>query len=148
MTAAHDAPPILSSGQEAVAEAAFEAWVEPAFGPLAKSGTILSQHFRTTWLAAWRACRHATLLEVERQREDAARIACGASHPDPRVEARFDGLREAAGQPTGGGCWKLIPWTAAYRCVQCGRWGHERCLRAHFAESGHDAEVERSEVFQ
>jgi hypothetical protein len=72
MTAAHDAPPILSAAQEADAEAAFEAWRDGRRSALVHFEEIIALD---AWMAAWRACRHATIEEVERQRRDEAKRA-------------------------------------------------------------------------
>ena len=49
------------------------------------------------------------------------RIACGASHPDPEVEARLVALREAENAPPDtAGCGRRGVWTYMYRCVECG----------------------------
>jgi hypothetical protein len=78
MTPAHDAPPILSRAQEADAEAAYERWRDnrdpfPWSWPLGVAAY-------SAWMAAWRACRRATLLEVERQRREAAKRAKGRAN--------------------------------------------------------------------
>jgi hypothetical protein len=69
VTAAHDAPPILSAAQEADAEREFAAWRDGLPAINWRDGGMLKSY--AAWMAAWRACRHATLLEVERQRRDA-----------------------------------------------------------------------------
>lgn len=62
-------------------------------------------------------------------------IACGATYPDAETEARVQALRGQQGLRTDGGCGKALPWTYAYRCVECARWFHRTCILRHFSES-------------
>ena len=60
-------------------------------------------------------------------------VTCGASHPDLEIENRVQAARVRKGAlMDAGGCGRTIVWTAAYRCVDCGRWFHHDCLREHF----------------
>jgi hypothetical protein len=71
-------------------------------------------------------------------------MTCGESSPDERAEAMIRSLREEQGFKTEGGCGEplvfgsLIALARIFRCLECGRWMHQRCLEAHFTESGHD----------
>jgi predicted RNA-binding Zn-ribbon protein involved in translation (DUF1610 family) len=53
-----------------------------------------------------------------------------------------------AGYRTDGGCGAVIDFAnpialaTVFRCVECGRWMHKRCILAHFEESRHDALTE------
>jgi hypothetical protein len=61
------------------------------------------------------------------------RITCGASHPDPAVEQRFQEVRSDRDAPTDtAGCGRSMVWTVAFRCVDCGRWFHRDCILKHF----------------
>lgn len=74
-------------------------------------------------------------------------IACGQTSPNPHTEALFRAMREADGHATDGGCGSVIDFAnpihlaTVYRCLECGRWLHKRCILAHFAESRHDEKV-------
>jgi hypothetical protein len=67
-------------------------------------------------------------------------ITCGSSHPDFAVEERVqrarakerDRVSEESDAEDAYGCGGTIVWTAAYRCVDCGRWFHRDCIRRHF----------------
>lgn len=64
------------------------------------------------------------------------RVACGTFHPDRETHNR---TAAQAGYPPDSyddtGCGQPIPWTFAYRCVDCGRWFHRDCIKRHFARN-------------
>jgi hypothetical protein len=64
-------------------------------------------------------------------------VMCGTFHPDVEVHARAMLMRQET--PDDGviyrdstGCGRLMHWTYAYRCVDCGIWFHQDCLLNHF----------------
>jgi hypothetical protein len=62
-------------------------------------------------------------------------IRCGDSHPNPSIEdiiAQERTLRDAP-KDDGCACGDIMHWTLAYRCVECGRFYHHDCIKAHFA---------------
>lgn len=70
------------------------------------------------------------------------RVACGASHPDPEINAGIEAMRSAEQARTDGfnGCGHAGIWSVMFRCVECGRWLHRECARKHFEtyrEHGH-----------
>jgi hypothetical protein len=68
-------------------------------------------------------------------------IICGASHPDLAIEDRVQLARARKRTSSDAdGCGRTMVWTAAYRCVDCGRWFHRDCIRRHFnASSSHES---------
>jgi hypothetical protein len=75
-------------------------------------------------------------------------IACGATSPNADTEARYRAMRSEAGFRGDGGCGAVIDFANpialanVFRCVECGRWMHKRCILAHFEESRHDVLAE------
>jgi hypothetical protein len=86
--------------------------------PSRKSLSILTRPGRN-------APEHATPVP-----QNVPTIPCGHSHPNATTERL---IREARPAPIKGGCGKLVHWTYAYRCVECGVWMHRACLLDHFA---------------
>jgi hypothetical protein len=64
-------------------------------------------------------------------------IACGRTWFNDRSEELTQSMRREQGYKTGGGCGVRMDVTHAYRCVECGRWMHQTCLKLHFEESRH-----------
>jgi hypothetical protein len=61
------------------------------------------------------------------------RVACGATDPDPYVEALIAEMRQNINAPKGfDGCGGSGVWSYMYRCVECGRWMHKDCILKHF----------------
>lgn len=67
---------------------------------------------------------------------DAIVIRCGATTPDPAVQAVLDAKTALHDQQTGedhsAGCGVLLPWWDAYRCVDCDKFFHKPCIADHF----------------
>lgn len=65
------------------------------------------------------------------------RIRCGASHPDARIDADLQDMRDSLNFPKDtSGCGASAIWSVMYRCVECARWFHRDCARKHFAAHG------------
>lgn len=81
--------------------------------------------------------RHALAAQLEQLaqvlRQPAPTIACGQTDPDPNVERRVVAMRQQIGAPTDdSACGRMMVWSIAYRCAECGRWFHRECLVRHF----------------
>lgn len=64
-------------------------------------------------------------------------LVCGQTYHSAVTEAQLPTLRadEPSAYP---GCGKPMAWIHTYRCLTCGRWLHNDCIRRHFKESGDD----------
>ena len=64
-------------------------------------------------------------------------LTCGLTYTDPRAETFAKVLREDGGFPMTGGCGRPLDLTnnlqqaATFRCIDCGRWLCEPCIRKH-----------------
>jgi hypothetical protein len=70
---------------------------------------------------------------------DAMHIRCGATSPDPIVQAILDAKTLvhdlSTGEDHSAGCGILMLWWDSYRCVDCEKFMHRECLRKHFADT-------------
>ena len=67
---------------------------------------------------------------------DAMHIRCGATTPEPTIQALLDAKTlihdVTTGENHNAGCGKLILWWEAYRCVDCDKFMHRECIQEHF----------------
>lgn len=66
-------------------------------------------------------------------------LVCGRTYREQRPEDIVAVLRTNKGQRVDGGCGRAMSYLHTYRCLECGRWMHGDCLKAHFAEPVADA---------
>jgi hypothetical protein len=75
-------------------------------------------------------------------------IHCGQTYAHEQMEQDIQDMREGQGFNVGAdnGCGKPMRMGMAYRCVECGRWFHQKCAEHHF--TSHTATPEKHRWIQ